>query len=260
MDNFRTYGDPPYSIAVIHGGPGALGEMAPVARELSRTYGVLEPLQTASTLVGQLRELRDLLESFSSRPVTLIGHSWGAMLGYLFTAQNPPLIKKLILVASGVFDEAYAPQVTATRMSRLTAKERGKLHAIMERLNDPGIPDKDALLMRYVEIFSRTDLFDPFPKATELVQYDYASFEQAWRDMERLRASGALLAYGRQITCPVVAVHGDYDPHPADGVMVPLSRIVRDFRFILLDRCGHYPWRERHARERFYEVLTGELM
>jgi hypothetical protein len=54
MKNPRTYGITPYSIAVIHGGPGAPGQMAPVARELSRDYGVLEPLQTATTLDGQV--------------------------------------------------------------------------------------------------------------------------------------------------------------------------------------------------------------
>jgi pimeloyl-ACP methyl ester carboxylesterase len=233
--------------------------MAPVARELSRSCGVLEPLQTASTLDGQLRELHELLESHSSRPVTLIGHSWGAMLGYLFTAHNPHFVKKLILVASGVFDEAYVTQVAVTRTSRLTGIERTRLHALSERLNTPGVPDKDVLFMHYGELFSRTDSFDPLPHATENIRYTYAAFEQAWRDMERLRTSGELLAYGRQITCPVVAIHGDYDPHPADGVRVPLSRVVRDFRCILLDRCGHYPWRERHAREQFYEVLSGEL-
>ncbi|MCX6689200.1 MAG: alpha/beta hydrolase [Methanoregula sp.] len=77
--------------------------------------------------------------------------------------------------------------------------------------------------------------------------------------MEQLRKSGDLLAYGRQITCPVVAIHGDYDPHPEDGIRIPLSRVVRDFRFILLDNCGHTPWIERRARERFYEVLIDEV-
>ncbi len=46
MTNIRKYGNPPFSVAVIHGGPGAPGEMAPVARELSSRWGVLEPLQT----------------------------------------------------------------------------------------------------------------------------------------------------------------------------------------------------------------------
>jgi len=61
MSNPRKYGIPPYSIAVVHGGPGASGEMKPVAEELSMQFGVLEPLQTKDSVVGQVEELRNKL-------------------------------------------------------------------------------------------------------------------------------------------------------------------------------------------------------
>jgi pimeloyl-ACP methyl ester carboxylesterase len=57
----------------------------------------------------------------------------------------------------------------------------------------------------------------------------------------------------------VVAIHGDYDPHPAEGVQGPLSAILRRFRLILLKNCGHKPWIERQARDEFYRVLKEEL-
>jgi pimeloyl-ACP methyl ester carboxylesterase len=56
-----------------------------------------------------------------------------------------------------------------------------------------------------------------------------------------------------------VAIHGDYDPHPAEGVREPLSKVLKDFRFILLEHCGHLPWIEREAREGFFELVRGEL-
>ena len=80
-----------------------------------------------------------------------------------------------------------------------------------------------------------------------------------WKDAAELRKSGKLLELANHIKCPVVAVHGDYDPHPAEGVEKPLSGILKDFRFILLEKCGHNPWVERHAKSRFYEVLQEEL-
>ena len=85
---------PPYTVAVIHGGPGVAGEMAPVAREISRTYGVIEPLQTEWTLAGQVVELKNVLTRQGSLPVVLVGHSWGAMLGYIFAAKYPAMVKK----------------------------------------------------------------------------------------------------------------------------------------------------------------------
>lgn len=47
MQNLWIWGKAPFTVAVIHGGPGAGGEMAPVARKLACDYGVLEPIQTA---------------------------------------------------------------------------------------------------------------------------------------------------------------------------------------------------------------------
>ena len=35
MQNVHTYGKAPFTVAVIHGGPEAGGEMAPLARELA---------------------------------------------------------------------------------------------------------------------------------------------------------------------------------------------------------------------------------
>ena len=120
MASFRKYGSEPCEVVVVHGGPGAAGEMAPVARELSRSRGVLEALQTASTVEGQLEELASTLRENASLPVSLIGHSWGAMLGLLFTAGNPDLVKKLILVNSGVLENRYAADIMKTRLGRMT--------------------------------------------------------------------------------------------------------------------------------------------
>src|SRR5204862_304097 len=72
-----------------------------------------------------------------------------------------------------------------------------------------------------------------------------------------LRRTGALLDAARRIACPVVAIHGDSDPHPAEGVERPLGAALADFRFILLERCGHTPWLERGARRRFFEAVAG---
>ena len=70
--------------------------MKPVATELSKDYGIIEPLQTALSLEEQVKELHLTLKNHSDTPITLIGWSWGAMLSYIFTARYPSFIKKLI--------------------------------------------------------------------------------------------------------------------------------------------------------------------
>ena len=68
-----------------------------------------------------------------------------------------------------------------------------------------------------------------------------------------------IVEWGKKIQCHVVAIHGDYDPHSAEGVQKPLTVILKDFRFILLKNCGHKPWIERWARDEFYQILKDEL-
>ena len=101
MTNVRYYGSAPYQVAVVHGGPGAPGSVAAIARELSKKRSILEPIQTKTNLEGQIIELRDIIEEFGDMPITLIGHSWGAWLVVFVAARYPQLVKKLILVSSG---------------------------------------------------------------------------------------------------------------------------------------------------------------
>ncbi len=259
MLNLRKYGNESFRVAVIHGGPGAPGEMAPVARELSPLMGVLEPLQTKATLDGQVDELKAVLEKSAALPVTLVGFSWGALLSFIFTARHPSFVKKLILVGSAPYEGKYALNITQMRLSRLSEQERRQAISLMRTLNDPAVADKNTPLARLGRLLSKADSYDSLPHDGEILECRYDIFQGAWEQAEQLRSSGKLLELGRKIKCPVVAIHGDYDPHPAAGVKEPLSRVLKDFRFILLEKCGHRPWLERDARDRFYNILKEEV-
>lgn len=256
MLNPRKYGKPPFVVAVIHGGPGAPGEMAPVARELSKKYGVLEPLQTRTTLKGQVQELKAILKRQAHVPVTLVGHSWGAMLSFIFAAQNPSLVKKLILVGSGSFEDRYAADILKTRLGRLNQKERQEVDTLFKILSNPTGKGKNRIFARLGKLLGQADSYKALPeRRTALIKCEYGTFENVWNEAKELRRSGNLLSFGKRIKCPVVAIHGDYDPHPAAGVKEPLSRVLKSFTFILLKRCGHVPWNERFAKTGFYAVL-----
>jgi len=259
MKNVRTYGTAPFQVAVIHGGPGAPGEMAPVARELSLLCGVLEPLQTKTTAAEQVEELAAVLKEHGDLPIILIGHSWGAMLSYIFTARHPSFVKKLILVSSGPFEAHYASGIMETRLSRLTREERARFEKLSKALDDPTNSDRNAAFAQLGVLSSKADAYDALPHENDVIEVDAALFESVWRDAAQMRSSGELLKLGRKIHCPVVAIHGDYDPHPAEGISAPLSTVVSDFRFMLLKQCGHYPWYERYAKEPFYALLKQEL-
>jgi len=256
MEKLRIYGEPPYRIAVIHGGPGAPGEMAPVARVLSQKSGILEPLQTASSLEGQVLELGRVLEEHATCPVTLIGHSWGAILGFILAARNPELADRLIMVGSGVFEERFAAGILHVRLQRLDDDERASALVLMGDLAHAGEERKNQAFARLGALLYKADCYDSLPVGNEVIECNFPVFRQVWDQAAAMRKSGKLLAMASRIRCPVVAIHGSYDPHPVQGVKILAGR-VPDFRFILLSKCGHYPWVERNACREFYRLLRG---
>jgi pimeloyl-ACP methyl ester carboxylesterase len=168
MINPRRYGSAPFRVAVVHGGPGAAGEVAAVAHELCSERGVLEPLQTERSLHGQVEELKGQLREHADPPITLIGFSWGAWLSLILAAQYPDFVNRLILIGSGPFLESYVPKIMETRLSRLSGAEGVEAKCILAALEDrnddvyrENEQEKKEALARMGELFRRTDAFDP---------------------------------------------------------------------------------------------------
>lgn len=229
--------------------------MAPVARKLSLTTGVLEPIQNGSSIDELVSQLKSDIENHMEKPAILIGHSWGAWLGFIFSAKHPSLVKKLIMVSSGPFKEQYASLIMEKRLSRLNENEKSLFIGYVKGLGDTD--DLEPLK----ELFLKTDAFDPVRNTDEKDNDPFipASYRNIWNEADHLRKSGRLLKLAGSIRCPVTAIHGDYDPHPAEGVEKPLSTAIRSFKFIVLENCGHYPWKEKQAVNKFYSVLIREL-
>jgi len=259
MKSLREYGDKPFKAAVIHGGPGAPGEVAPVARELSQICGVLEPLQSADSIDGQIEELKGILLEKTDSPIILVGYSWGAWLSYIFAVRYPKLVKKLILVGCGSFEEEYLTSMNADRTSRLTEEENRRVGEIMSLLNEPNNENKKEVFKEFGRLMSKADSFAPISLEGDILDFQPEIFEKCMSEIRPLRKSKELLNMGKDIQCPVVAIHGEYDSHNFEGVEKPLSKVIKDFRFILLKDCGHSPWNEVYAKKEFYTILNQEI-
>jgi pimeloyl-ACP methyl ester carboxylesterase len=258
--DFRTYGEAPYDVALIHGGPGAPGELAPLAEKLSLHIGVLEPLQKQCSIEGQVSELAKVLQCKSRLPITLVGWSWGAMLSLIFTSQYPNLVKKLILINSGPLDEIYVEQIVSTRDKRLSDHSKAEMHELARKMKDPNNPSpQEEDFKKFVQLFFLADGYEYGVKESPSLDFQFELYQKVWNELKHLRQSGQLLAYAQSITCPTVIIHGDYDPRPFQGVRDPLSATLKNLSFYLLEKCGHYPWFEKYAGEKFYEILLKEI-
>lgn len=85
----RLYGNAPFNIVLVHGGPGDIGLLKGFANELNErtSAGVVEAIQSKYSIIELIEELYYQTKNNCQERVSLIGHSWGAWLVALF-AEN----------------------------------------------------------------------------------------------------------------------------------------------------------------------------
>lgn len=227
----REYGESGARVLVLHGGPAAAGSAAPLAEGLGASFRVLEPWQRGSggaplTVARHVEDLRDLMEALGlSQPPMLVGASWGAMLGLAFAAAHPGWVKALALVGCGTFDTAARTMLLQSLEGRAGASHPYDFCPLKPAEQGPG------------------------------EGFDVRAFRETWDDMLRLQRCGVYPEAFRAISCPVLMLHGDYDPHPGDQIFAGLQPYVQMIQYTRLGRCGHSPWNEKYAREPFFSQL-----
>ena len=256
----RRYGLEGPWVILLHGGPGAPGQMAPVARGLQDGFRVLEPMQRGSggeplTVERHLADLDEEIETVreGTRPA-LVGSSWGAMLALAYAAAHPDRAGKIVLVGCGTFDPEARSRIMPAIEERMDPARRAR----MARL-DAEFPDPDARLDALGELLEPLYCFDAIPGALAGGACDARAHHETWEDMLRLQEEGVYPAAFAAIESPVLMLHGAYDPHPGALIRASLEPHLAQLEFHGWERCGHYPWAERAVREEFFSVLRAWL-
>jgi pimeloyl-ACP methyl ester carboxylesterase len=73
------------------------------------------------------------------------------------------------------------------------------------------------------------------------------------------QAAGVYPAAFAAIRAPVLMLHGEADPHPGAMIRDRLLPFLPQLEYLVLPRCGHYPWREYGAHAEFFAHLTAWL-
>src|SRR5712671_7361277 len=133
MLKIRSYGTSGPQVIVVHGGPGACGSMAPIARALADSFRVLEPFQSglATTVADHVADLHEVVQSRSdSVAPVVVGHSWGAMLSLAYAAAHPAMVGPLVLVCSGTFDLPSREMLSANMAKLVNDDMRRRLEQV----------------------------------------------------------------------------------------------------------------------------------
>jgi pimeloyl-ACP methyl ester carboxylesterase len=260
MLQVRSYGISAAPIVIVlHGGPAAVGEAAPIARGLAPPFQVLEPWQRGSggeplTVARHVADLLELVQTrcSNSRPA-LVGESWGAMLALAYAAAHPQSTGPIVLIGCGTFDPISRAQMTETLEERIDSA----LGRQLDRLSAE-CPDASERLKRQIELTEPLYLFDPI--VTDLTEeqtprFDVRAHSETWADMIRLQAEGFYPSAFAAVESPVLMLHGAYDPHPGQMIRATLQRHLPKLEYREWANCGHKPWLEKAVREEFFMVL-----
>jgi pimeloyl-ACP methyl ester carboxylesterase len=255
------FGEKGRDVIVLHGGPGAAGSSDAVALELSDTFKTASPWQrrrgdSPLTVDIHVQDLKDLIEwKCANGKPALVGESWGAMLALAFACKYPAGISSIALVGCGTYAEGARKRLFETRIARI--------HEFVERnpeyAEDLKLPIMDQIMKWHemTDTYCAQEERPTLPGPTEV--FDKLGSEETWKDMVHCQQKEIYPQQFVNIKCPVIMLHGSYDPHPGRMIVEQLRKYMPQLEYREMEKCGHAPSIEKYARTEFYSFLKSWL-
>jgi pimeloyl-ACP methyl ester carboxylesterase len=208
----------------------------------------------ASDIAGMVRALGE-------RDAVVVGHDWGAHLGWSVAALHPAVVRRLVVVSSPHplrWHQALRRDANQRRASAyalrfqlpwsperwLVADDAVNVAALLTAWGGPGFPDP-AAERRYRDAMQI--LYTP---NRSLEYYRWSARSTTRTDGRRYRRG-----MSRPITAPTLQLHGSLDscvlPQTAQGSG---QHVAADYEWRMLDGLGHFPPEEAP------DLVSGELL
>ena len=241
-------------VLLLTGGPGFAAElMLPWARSIwtTRTWRAILPdqrgtgestvdiVKTAFDLKSVVADLEAVREALHIEQWTIIGHSWGGVLGMAYSAAHPTRVTALGLVCPGGLEPSFVQRFGDNVLARLDPKDR----AVLEGLRPAGTTLADfADMLRETNRLMAPGMLhnqDALPAMLALIDSPALSPEVslAMRPMfSRLDLRASVQAY----TGPVLVLQGEFDPlgrEAADQIVAAFENATLE----ILPGVAHWP-------------------
>lgn len=262
------------AIVFIHGGPrgnATLFEGTTAEKLAEKGFYVIvydrrgegRSIDTTATFTFHeaIEDLNSLYQKYNIKKATIIAHSFGGLVGTLFTEQNPEKVKSLVLTgALFAQQETYDHILKTTKDIYLGQKDRLMLSKIsaIEKL-----PKNSAeYRQQCYEVASKSNYFKmPFPtkEANQLLE-DYEKSEFGKNNIRNDNApilfyknesknnidtKSILRKLKKQIK--LFAIYGQQDQIFSEKQLNDMKKIVKKQNFKIIDNCSHYPFVDQQS-------------
>jgi proline iminopeptidase len=259
VDLFYTIAGPTtgnYAL-VLSGGPGEdIHSMQGIADELGKKYRCIMweqrgtgrsklPKYDASTinLNAYMEDIEALRKQLHTARLTVIGNSWGMILGLAYAGTHPDAVRAVVTIGSGPITSEYLGVFSNNQTARLGACELELREFWKDPAREAADPDRAAFeRLRAATIAYFYDRQKALQMAAELDPKDY-----------NFRVPPAFLsAEGKYdirpslktITAPVLLVQGRQDL-AGEANICEAHTLIKNSTLAFVDKCGHMPWLEQ---------------
>jgi proline iminopeptidase len=278
----KAYGQSNHpAIIFIHGGPrgnSTLFEGTTAEKLAKKGFYVIvydrrgegRSIDTTATFTYQeaIQDLNDLYQIYAFKKATIIAHSFGGLVGTLFTEQNPEKVHSLIL-AGALFSqqETYDHILKTTKTIYQSKNDTLMICKVneIEKLNKNAAKYRE----QCYEIASQNNYFKmPFPTADAikiLENYELSEFGK-----NNIRNDNApLLFYKNESkknidTKPILkniknqvklfAIYGRQDNVFSEKQLSDMEKIVKKENFKIINNCSHYLFVDQ--QQLFIDTIT----
>jgi proline iminopeptidase len=246
-------------LIVLHGGPGAdhcylLPQMLRLGEKYDLTFydqrgggRSKSDARVPITWQTHVEDLGKIVVEHRLEPLSIVGYSWGAMLGLLYTMEqrrNPHLVPpaRLALMNPAPLTREFRRQFEAEFGRRQASPE---IQRMRDELAESGLRERDpaAYRQRAFELSVAGYFSDP-RKATDLTPFRVIGRIQqsVWESLGDFN----LIRELNGISTPSIIIHGRDDPIPLASSSEAANALGT--ALVVLDDCGHVPYVEQPNR------------
>lgn len=257
------------AIVFIHGGPrgnSTLFEGTTAEKLAKKGFYVIvydrrgegRSIDTTATFTFQeaINDLNNIYQKYNIKKANIIAHSFGGLVGTLFTEQNPEKVKSLILTGALFSQQETYDHILETTKTNFSDKKDSVM--VSKILEIEKLPKNSAEYRKQCyEVASKSNYFKmPFPtKEANQLREDYEKSEFGRNNIRNDNAP--ILFYKNESknnidTKPILkklkkqvklfAIYGQQDQIFSEKQLIDMKKIVKKENFKIIDNCSHYPF------------------